>query len=312
MNFLVGNFMNSSMSGIANYNSRICQISKFKLTNIYDKELLKIRNQKVVLSFKIHEIENLKVFSYIFNKIRRNNNKITFIIHEIKNLKEEIIFYLNCDEIIALNDLILAKLKKYKKKINLKLGYTPSLIQENKIYLPSSKKINLFSFGMMHKSELKDYKKLKDVLELSKINYQIYLSTAFHQSQNKSNELNKLNYLKKIFGIKLIYCGFMSDELIISFLKKCDYFVSFYEGGFKSNNTSMITALHSKIISITNLTKYSPKFIKHNENLYDINQLKYQDLSKKNLKLTKKKFYFNNQKYLKNKTFKNFVDEFLN
>jgi hypothetical protein len=133
--------------------------------------------------------------------------------------------------------------------------------------------ITVFSFGMAHKVRVDHYYKLKELLELTKKSYCLYLSTALHDGTSFDDAFAvAFEELQKIFGASIYFLGYLSDTAVYNYLVESTFFAAFFENGVRANNTSVNVAMQQGAIVISNLDAYSPPAFQHRENLLDIRQ----------------------------------------
>ena len=137
--------------------------------------------------------------------------------------------------------------------------------------------LTVFSFGMAHKLKTEKYYRLKDLLEKTGKSYSILLSTALHEGTSFDDSfIEVFNEMRVIFGDRVYFLGYLSDQAVSHYLRQASYFAAFFDGGLRANNTSVNTALEAGVAVITNLDGYSPAPLEHLRNIIDINQV--QDL----------------------------------
>lgn len=133
--------------------------------------------------------------------------------------------------------------------------------------------LTVFSFGMAHKLKTEKYYRLKDLLEKTGRSYSILLSTALHEGTSFDESfIEVFEEMRVIFGDRVYFLGYLSDQAVFNQLRQADYFAAFFDAGLRANNTSVNTALEVGAAVITNLDDYSPAHLEHGRNVIDINQ----------------------------------------
>lgn len=133
--------------------------------------------------------------------------------------------------------------------------------------------LKIFSFGMAHKLKTEKYYRLKELLDKTKKTYSILLSTALHEGASFDESFIEVsNEMQDIFGNRVYFLGYLSDQAVYNYLQQSDFFVAFFDDGVRANNTSVNTALESGCVVVTNLDEYSPEPLEHMTNIIDINQ----------------------------------------
>lgn len=144
----------------------------------------------------------------------------------------------------------------------------------NMSHVPFEKtELTVFSFGMAHKLKTEKYYRLKDLLERTGKSYSILLSTALHEGTSFDESfIEVFDEMRVIFGDRVYFLGYLSDQAVYHYLRGADYFTAFFDSGLRANNTSVNTALEAGVAVITNLDSYSPASLVHLRNIIDINQ----------------------------------------
>lgn len=133
--------------------------------------------------------------------------------------------------------------------------------------------LTVLSFGMAHKLKTERYYKLKDLLEKTGKSYSILLSTALHEGTSFDESfIAVFDEMKVIFGDRVYFLGYLSDQAVYNYLRSVDYFAAFFDSGLRANNTSVNTALEAGVAVITNLDSYSPTSLVHMKNIININE----------------------------------------
>lgn len=134
--------------------------------------------------------------------------------------------------------------------------------------------VRLFSFGMAHKLRTAHYLRLRDLLEASGRSYSISLSAALHEGTSFEEGFSAaFDELSALFGERVRFQGFLSDDAVVDQLQGASFFVAFFETGVRDNNSSVIAAMEQGCVVITNLDADSPGFLRHGETVLDIDAL---------------------------------------
>lgn len=135
--------------------------------------------------------------------------------------------------------------------------------------------VRLFSFGMAHKLRTAHYLRLRDLLEASGRSYSISLSAALHEGTSFEEGFSAaFDELSALFGERVRFQGFLSDDAVVDQLRGSSFFVAFFETGVRDNNSSVIAAMEQGCVVITNLDGDSPSFLRHGETVLDIAALR--------------------------------------
>jgi hypothetical protein len=79
--------------------------------------------------------------------------------------------------------------------------------------------------------------------------------------------------MRDIFSGRLYFVGNLSDVAVFNYLLDATYFAAFFPGGVRANNTSVASAMEQGAVVITNLDEHSPPYLRHMDNVIDINQV---------------------------------------
>jgi len=217
-----------------------------------------------------------KVGRYLIN----NNIEYDVFLHKFDDLPVEKLLVNCANNVFCGNEEIAYQVKSIHK--NVITLFCPSLLSGESIHFDD--KLNIFSFGMAHKIQLKYYQALNQILSENGIDYVLRISTAFHEKVH-FGDLNIISdKLGKMYRGKIQFLGFLSDDSVNYFLEKSDLFTAFFDSAFRAGNTSVYAAMMKGCSVLTNVDKYSPTWLKHNENFLDISKVKFENLNKKKLK----------------------------
>lgn len=138
--------------------------------------------------------------------------------------------------------------------------------------------LQLFSFGMVHKVRVDDYERLRDVLEAAGSDYALTVSTAFHEKASFGGIDSIADGFTRIFGDRVSLLGFLSDAAVGHFLRRAHAFVAFFPRGVRANNTSVLAAMTTGRVPLTNLDADSPSWMRHGHNVLDVTRLTAEDI----------------------------------
>jgi hypothetical protein len=178
-----------------------------------------------------------------------------------------------CDRVFSGNAEITHALEAIAKP--LQTAWCPGLVSEEEVV--RERPLNLFSFGMAHKIQVKYYLRLKECLERHHDEYSLWMSTAFHEKANFGDFDSISSQMRDVFGDKIHFLGFLSDAAVNYFLDKSHFFISFFSKGVRANNTSVNAAMSRGSVVLTNLDEHSPEWLQHGVNVLDVNRIKAND-----------------------------------
>lgn len=266
LKYIITSHANPHLSGVAKFNQFLAK--RLGVPCLCMEDISKLKEGPVLLSLKLSD-NNVKELDCTKTALKYlNDNKIVYDIffHAFDGSETEHELLEHCRRVFCGNDEIVHTLSGFDKKII--NAWCPSLLNGKTILQES--RLNLFSFGMAHKIQVKHYKKLHEILDKYKVDYSLWVSTAFHEKGNFGDFDLVSKQLKEIFKERICFLGFLSDEAVNYFLDKTQVFVAFFEKGIRANNTSVLGAMKRGCAVLTNYDDYSPKWIEHGVNVLDI------------------------------------------
>ncbi|MFL5971707.1 MAG: hypothetical protein ACJ750_04930 [Gaiellaceae bacterium] len=151
----------------------------------------------------------------------------------------------------------------------LESAWAPGLIFDERRF-PDAE-ISVFSFGMAHKVRTDLFRGLRDLLERSGSSYALYMSNASHETATLEDEQLVFDEMRAIFPTGLYFLGHISDVAVYNYLRTTTFYAAFFRGGVRSNNSSVASAMQYGAVVITNLDESSPAYLRHLDNVIDLN-----------------------------------------
>jgi hypothetical protein len=146
--------------------------------------------------------------------------------------------------------------------------WAPGLLLDCRSFEPAH--ISVFSFGMAHKVRTDMFRKLRELLERSGESYAVYVSNANHETATFREAQLVYEQMEQIFRRGLYFMGNLSDVAVYNYLRTTTYFAAFFRGGVRANNTSVASAMEHGAVVLTNLDAYSPPYLRHMDNVIDV------------------------------------------
>ncbi|MEW6535509.1 MAG: hypothetical protein AB1454_07790 [Candidatus Auribacterota bacterium] len=274
MDYIVTSHLNPHLSGVAKFNRILAQ--RMNIPCISFDEVFNLHDVTMLLSIKLKDgipFDHEKLMSMV-NYMVDNNICYDLFFHTYDRLPVEDALIQHCRSVFCGNDEIKEAVGDVGKPV-LSAWCPPLVNQEGHI---TESMINIFSFGMAHKIQVRHYKVLRDILEKFRLPYSFWVSTAFHEKASFGDFSSISHEMTTIFGSKIQFLGFLSDDAVNYFLDKTHIFTAFFQSGVRANNTSVFAAMQRGCAVLTNLDRYSPKWLAHGTNILDINQLQREDL----------------------------------
>jgi hypothetical protein len=161
-------------------------------------------------------------------------------------------------------------------------AWCPPLVDPTGVVREST--LNLFCFGMAHKIQVRHFQRLRDTLAGHRVGYSLWVSTAFHEKARFGDFDSLSRQMRELFGDRIQFLGFLSDEAVNYFLDKSEMFISFFPKGVRANNTSVSAAMTRGRAVLTNLDEHSPAWMRHGRNVLDVHALNPDDLDRDSLR----------------------------
>jgi len=134
--------------------------------------------------------------------------------------------------------------------------------------------ISLLTFGMAHKISATGYRKLAKILATSNKTFQLEVSSALHEGTSfDENFFSVADEISRAFGGNVVFLGFLADQEVSRRLQATTALVAFFPNGVRENNTTVMSAMAHGCAVVTNLDSLSPEWMKHGQNIFDINKL---------------------------------------
>jgi hypothetical protein len=275
--YLISTNTKPHLSGVAKFGQIVAEKLGIPLIGFTQIEQLK-KNTTVCLSvsFFMTDIElETEVWRFL-SLVEEKNIKYSIFLHSFDDLPIEHALIKRATTIYAANDEIYKKLSftdKPKRSV-----WTPALLSNG--VRKNDFALNIFSFGMAFKIQTEYHKLLASKLKKFKIDYIIRFSTAFHEKANFGKYDEVAHQLEDIYGDKVQFYGFLSDEAVSYFINISNLYVNFFPKGVRSNNTTIFAVMKKGCPVITNLDEYSPRWMKIGKNILDVQELTKDIISK--------------------------------
>jgi hypothetical protein len=273
---IITSHSNPNLSGVAKFNQILSELMSIPNVSLGDAVKRLKHGIHILLSIKLSGISDLETQQVreLIDKATTDSLNIDIFFHTFEG---SIIEYdlLNIGERIYCANLeIRHSLEGFGK--NLVDAWCPCLVDLNRKV--QERHLNIFSFGMAHKIHLGYYRLLHQKLSDYKVDYSVWMSTAFHEKANFGDFHSISNQMSQLYGARIQFLGFLSDDAINHFLMKAQLFVAFFPKGIRSNNTSVYAPMEKGLPLITNMDDYSPSWLHHGVNVLDINTMNNDDL----------------------------------
>lgn len=277
---LISSHLNPVLSGVAKFNLVLSRKIGAPLCGFSDLVLAEVGSGPVLISIKIQDLAPLELVQAenVYQQLVRQGIAFDLFLHTYSDSPLEKMYVSGSRHIYCGNQEILTKIQQPQKTVS---SWCPGLLDEKQIEVEGP--LNLFCFGMAHKIQLWTHRALFSALEEMKVDYSLWLSTAFHEKANFGDFDSVSRSLIDIYGKRVRFLGFLSDDSVNYFLAKTNAFVAFFEKGVRANNTTVNAALERECPVITNLDVHSPEWLVHGKNVLDVSKITVEDFAESNL-----------------------------
>lgn len=159
---------------------------------------------------------------------------------------------LGASQVYAANAVIADQIRVVRPDVL--TAWCPSLIQGN----PTRGAFNVLTFGMAHKLQIDQYRKLKVTLDDMAVDYTVSVSTAVHEGSPWDATAKVADQLREVFGARLRVLGYLADDALARELQECSAVALFFDAAVRANNTTYWAALESGKPIFTNYDERSP------------------------------------------------------
>ena len=282
LRLIVTSHTSAQLSGVARFNAQLADHLSVPCIGVADAMAHLSDGDRVLLSLKLidmSEADSGAVEAFLRAASKRRISFDLFL-HTYDGLPMEDALVADAGTIFCANSEIEAALAASGRP--LVLVWCPALIDIEASIIPTD--FTIFSFGMAHKIQLGYYELLHRRLEALGGAYSIWISTAFHEKSGFGEFDEASRQLRSVFGSRVQFLGFLSDEAVNYFVDRVRLFVAFFPKGLRANNTSAYVPMERGCAILTNLDEYSPAWLRHDVNVLDIHSLTAESLAPDNLR----------------------------
>lgn len=148
--------------------------------------------------------------------------------------------------------------------------WAPGLVLDDRVFEPAE--LSVFSFGMAHKVNTTLFRRLRQLLDGSGKSYSVFVSNANHETATLRDAQLVFEQMQEIFPRGLYFMGNLSDVAVYNHLIRTTFFAAFFRKGVRANNTSVASAMEHGAVVITNLDEHSPPYLRHLDNVIDLDR----------------------------------------
>ena len=194
----------------------------------------------------------------------------TLILHDYSGIDAEHDLVGRASSVMALNGQMASKMSHLRSDII--VGFSPGARPTDEIRHQSQ--MRLITFGMAHKIQSAGYRRVGDLLKRDERDFILEISSALHEGTDFDDEFFSVGReISSCFGGKVDFLGFLADAEVSRRLLNAHAMLAFFPEGARENNNSVASAMAHGLPVVTNLDRWSPKWMVHGTTVFDINRL---------------------------------------
>lgn len=268
MDAVLGYHLNPMRCGVAKFNRLLAQRFGVPVVSVFAPEVPALRAP--LLSIKLTEFtpaDAARLAAWL--ERRPPDQRFHLFLHDFAGTPLEMRLVAEASTVYAGNTELAGRLRALRGDVI--EAWAPGMIGDVERFEPVE--LSVFSFGMAHKVRSEKYRRLQQLLEDTGKSYSLYVSTALHENSTFDDEFDvAFQELQALFDGRAHFLGYLSDVAVYNRLLDVTFFAAFFDNGVRANNTSVNAALEAGCVVITNLDALSPSYLRHGENMIDIEQ----------------------------------------
>src|SRR5215208_6155082 len=269
MDCVAGYHLNTMQCGIAKFNKNLAGQLGLPFFSVLDERLAHYREP--LLSVRATEFtdEDAARFEAMLDELAAPDRTLHVFLHGYEDTPLERRLVRAATTVLCANAEMLARVRE--RRPDAVESWCPGMIESHDRFDPTE--ISIFTFGMAHKVKSRQYLRLKRLLDETRRSYALYVSSALHEGTSFDEGFSAaFDEIRSIFDGRAHFLGYLSDAGVYNWLTSSTYFVAFFDGGVRANNTSVNAAMDAGCAVITNLDAYSPSAYRHLETVIDVNE----------------------------------------
>lgn len=272
---IVSHHLNPFRSGAARFNQVLAERLGVPCVGVLDPRVDGFA--RPLLSLKVAELGADEVA--VVTRILDAERPFGLYLHDYTDTDLERAIVARADPMYCGNDEIRARIEALAPAA--RTLWAPGLISDTRRFAPVD--ITVFSFGMAHKIQVAMFARLRELLEATGRSYALYMSNANHETTRLEDSESVFAEMRAIFGDALYFTGNLADVSVYNQLLDSTFYAAFFPRGVRANNTSVASALEHGAAVITNLDEHSPPYLRHLDNVIDVNRCEALPLDEKEL-----------------------------
>ena len=254
--------------GVARFNRGIANQISIEMSTISD--VTDSDCEHPLVSIKKSEMSELG-FTQLHRLLMERRKPYSLIFHDFSGSELEHDLLVNAKHVMAVNREMHQKLALSRGDVI--LGFAPGA--SPKVLDAGLPDLRLITFGMAHKINAAGYEAVGGLLRRSERSYRLDISSALHEGTQFDDDFFSVgNEISECFGGNVDFLGFLADGEVSRRLSSAHAMLAFFPHGARDNNTSVLGAMAHGLAVITNLDQFSPPWMKHEETVFEVSQLK--------------------------------------
>jgi len=252
--------------GVARFNH---YLARHLAVPLLDYQQVQTRDGRdLLVSIKFSEIlsEDLGLIADALRRVPR----FSVIFHDFIESAVAIDLMQRATRAMGLNSEVCALMRQHRSDVV--LGFTvASYDLPQSLPLPE---LTLITFGMAHKIQATGYEKVAKLLRADPRTHVLEISSALHEGTAFDDSFFEVGAeISKCFRGRVRFLGFLADEEVSLRVSRASAMLAFFPSGARENNNSVMSAMRLAVPVITNLDEASPHWLRHDESVFDVNQL---------------------------------------
>ena len=253
--------------GVARFNHYLAAHLSVPMLRLTQQPVERFENP--VVSIKVSEISNADLQS-VQDQIG-SLGSYTLIVHDFHDSPFLRKVVKSATRVMGLNREIVSNLRKFRK--DAVVGYTVASYGEPEA--PKTPNLTLITFGMAHKIQSSRYQKVADILKFDARSHLLEISSALHEGTQFDDSFFEVgDEIAEFFEGRVRFLGFLADPEVSRRIARASAMLAFFPRGARENNNSVMSAMHLGVPVITNIDDLSPSWLRHNETVFDIEELR--------------------------------------
>lgn len=252
--------------GVARFNKYLSDFLEVPM--VYANQLEEGAYKNGLISLKRSEMLDGDLSGFLLQISRLKH--YSMILHDFSGSSFESDLLSKADRVMVLNDELADRVRSLRRDVV--VGFTVASYE----YVPSSSSpdLRLITFGMAHKIQATGYSRVGELLNSDTRTFVLEISSALHEGTEFDDSFFMVGReISECFEGKVEFLGFLADVEVARRVAQASAMLAFFPRGARENNNSVMSAMRLGVPVITNLDDRSPRWLKHDRTVFDVNRL---------------------------------------